>query len=123
MKDLETRAFIANAERVAERVKAMSLDELITMWNDNIADHYCRTLEIYPIKDTERWEWMADELGVADMVERLFESELNEWFFPDHTYFFYDSDEDLFHSFSTKEDLLDSFITCFIDYLLDSEED
>ena len=122
MSDFETMAFIDKAELVAEQIKSMTLDQLIEIWNDEIADHYCRSLEIHRMNDSDWWGWLMNDLGAEDFITNLFESELNDWFFPNDSYFFYDSESGLFHSFNSKEDLLDSFINCFIDLLMDSDE-
>lgn len=123
MKDSETLAFIEYAERVAERVKAMSVGDLISIWNTQVADHYCRGLEIHRMNDFEWWGYLANDLGAADLIERLFESELNDWFMPNDLYFYLNEEEGLFHSFTDKEDIFDALdITCFIDILMESEE-
>ena len=123
MKDSETLAFIEYAERVAERVKAMPLEDLISIWNNQVADHYCRCIEVHRVNDFEWWGWLANELGAADLVERLFESELNDWFMPNDLYFYYDDESNLFHSFTDKDDIFDALdITCFIDILMESKE-
>lgn len=119
MNDFETMAFINDAERVAERVKAMSVGDLISIWNERVADHYCRGLEIHKVNDFEWWEWLANELGAADLIERLFESELNDWFFPNDLYFYYNDEEGLFHSFTDEENIFDALdLAVFVETLM-----
>jgi hypothetical protein len=108
MNDFETLALIADAERVAERVKAMGVDQIIALWNERVADHYCRCIEVHSMNDFEWWGWLANELGAAEMVERLFESELNDWFMPNDLYFYYNDEEGLFHSFTDEENIFDA---------------
>lgn len=119
MNDLEIRAFIEDAERVAERVRAMSVGDLISTWNERVADHYCRCIEVHRMNDFEWWGWLANELGAAEMVERLFESELNDWFMPNDLYFYYNDEEGIFHSFSDEENIFDALdINVFIETLM-----
>lgn len=119
IKDSETLAFIEYAERVAERVKAMPLEDLISIWNTQVADHYCRGLEIHRVNDFEWWGYLANDLGAADLVERLFESELNDWFMPNDLYFYYDDESNLFYSFTDKEDIFNALdIAVFIETLM-----
>lgn len=120
MNDLETRAFIEDAERVAERVRAMGVDQLIDLWNERVADHYCRCIEVHRMNDREWWGWLANELTPAELIERLFESELNDWFMPNDLYFYYNDEEGLFHSFTDKDDIFDALdILVFMEMLYD----
>ena len=119
MNDLETRAFIEDAERVAERVGAMGVDQLIDLWNERVADHYCRCIEVHRMNDREWWGWLANELEPAELVERLFESELNDWFMPNDLYFYYNDEEGLFHSFTDKDDIFDALdLAVFVETLM-----
>lgn len=119
MNDFDTLAFIEDAERVAERVKAMTTEELIRLWNGHVADHYCRGLEIHRLNDFEWWGYLANDLGAADLIERLFESELNDWFSPNDLYFYFNEEEGLFHSFTDKENIFDALdIAVFVEILM-----
>lgn len=119
MNDFETLAFIADAERVAERVKAMGVDQIIALWNERVADYYCRCIEVHRMNDFEWWGWLANELGAADLVERLFESELNDWFMPNDLYFYYNDEEGLFHSFTDEGNIFDDLdLAVFIETLM-----
>lgn len=119
MNDLETMAFIKDAEQVAERVKAMGVDQLIDLWNERVADHYCRCIEVHRMNDFEWWGWLANELEPAELIERLFESELNDWFMPNDLYFYYNAEEGLFHSFTDKDDIFEALdINVFIETLM-----
>lgn len=119
MNDFDTLAFIADAERVAERVKALPVGDLISLWNERVADHYCRCIEVHRMNDFDWWGWLANELTPAELVERLFESELNDWFMPNDLYFYYNDEEGIFHSFSDEEDIFDALdINVFIETLM-----
>lgn len=105
-----------NVEKAQKILDRMSYEECIKMWNDNAADHWCRTYEIHSMDENDWWVYLIEELEgryfAADMRNSVhFDYEDNS--------FFYDADDEQFKSFSTKEDMLyvcseDFFIECLM---------
>ena len=121
----EMDALIATAERIAEQLRAMPLDELIDLWNDKVADHYSRSLEVYEMNDHGWWGCLADEIGTDGLAEAVANGTELGFFNPNDRYFFYDADQEEMHSFNGKEDVFDKAfdIVVLIEVLMNEEEE
>ena len=51
-----------------DRLKQMSLQDCIALWNDKAVDHYCRCIEIHKMSDLEWWDRLASEIGGWDFA-------------------------------------------------------
>lgn len=110
-------------EQAWEVLRKMSLQECIEMWNDSVADHYCRAYEIHEMhNDNERWDYLAKEIGAYQMVRQLLES--GESFNLTDRWFFYDQEEEVFKSFSTKQEFMElGAEESFIEIIYNREEE
>lgn len=123
MNDFETMAFVDRAEQMAERVQAMTLEELVQIWNAHEPDLQDRFSLIVPMNDFKHWETLMDDLDAAKFIGNLFYSQRMKYFSPSDAYFYFDSTCDNFISFADAEDLLNHIgITYFVERLLDAEE-
>lgn len=92
-------------ERTIEQVRAMSLQELINLWNENATDHYCRYVEMHPMSDEEWWDVLARELGTWNLIQAMHNA--CEHFNTSDKYFFYEEFNGYLISFSTSQELLE----------------
>lgn len=125
MNSNETDKLIATAESIAEQLRAMSLNDLIDLWNDKVADHYSRSLEVHEMNDHGWWGWLADEVGTDELADAVANGKELGFYHPNDRYFFYDADQEEMHSFNSKEDVFRKGfdIVTLIEVLMNEEED
>ena len=119
----QLKSKIMDREQAWEVLRKMSLQECIEMWNDSVADHYCRAYEIHEMhNDDEWWDYLAKEIGAYQMIRQLLES--GESFNLTDKWFFYDQEEEVFKSFSTKQELMElGAEESFIEIIYNREEE
>ena len=100
-----------------KKIEQMSLEDLIELWNDVVANTEDCMLEIHEMKDDSWWNELfrknskACRMLVCDLLYSV-DFCLND------KYFFYDDNECYFESFSTKERLLDTNMDFFVELLV-----
>lgn len=121
----EMDALIATAERIAEQLRAMPLNELIDLWNSEVADHYSRSLEVHEMNDHGWWGWLADEVGTDELADAVANGKELGFYDPNDRYFFYYADQEEMHSFNGKEDVFSKAfdILVLIDVLMNEEDE
>lgn len=92
-------------EQAQARVRAMRLQDLIKMWNDNAVDHYCRYIEMHKMCDTDWWNRLANEMGAWDFAHVVMAS--IDTFNDSDMFFFYEEFDGQLISFSTEQELLE----------------
>lgn len=104
-------------QQAREKVEQMSLEDLIKLWNDVVANTEDYMHAIHEMKDDSWWNelFRKNSKACRMLVYDLFYSvdfSLND------KYFFYDDNECYFESFSTKERLLDMNMDFFVEVLV-----
>lgn len=104
-------------EEVNGMVDRMSLDELIKLWNDVVADSEDYMQAIHEMKDDSWWnELFRRNASMCRMMVRdlLYSVDFNI----EDRYFFYDDNECYFESFTTKEQLVSNNRDFFVEILV-----
>ena len=92
-------------QQAREKVEQMSLEDLITLWNDVVANTEDYMHAIHEMKDDSWWnELFRKNINMCRMLvcDLLYSVDFNI----EDRYFFYDDNECFFASFTTKEQLI-----------------
>lgn len=104
-------------EEAKGRIEQMSLEDLIKLWNDVVANTEDYMHAIHEMKDDAWWNELfrknakACRMLVCDLFYSI-DFNIND------KYFFYDDNECYFESFSTKELLLERNMDFFVEVLV-----
>jgi hypothetical protein len=104
-------------QEAQEKVEQMSLEDLIKLWNDVVANTEDYMHAIHEMKDDSWWNELFRKNAKACrmLVRDLYDS---TGFYISDKYFFYDDNECYFESFSTKERLLDKNKSFFVEVIM-----
>lgn len=94
-------------EQAKEILKGMSLKECIKIFNDNMFNGFHFFSFISEMESDQGWRNVFSIRFPSLIPAMLLESYEKERFKREDLYFFYDQEDNLFYSFSIKEDLLE----------------
>lgn len=104
-------------EDAMQRLAGMSLEDCIKMWNESVDS---RKNEIHEMHDEDWWDDLKEDIDGYLFMRHLLQSQT---FNITDRFFFYDSENNQFISFSTKQELMElTSKDWFIDELINREE-
>lgn len=104
-------------QQAREKVEQMSLEDLITLWNDVVANTEDYMHAIHEMKDDSWWnELFRKNINICRMLvcDLLYSVEFNI----NDKFFFYDDNECFFASFTTKEQLIGLECDFFVEVIM-----
>jgi hypothetical protein len=104
-------------EDAMQRLAGMSLEDCIKMWNESVDS---RKNEIHEMHDEDWWNDLKEDIDGYLFMRHLLQSQT---FNITDRFFFYDSENNQFISFSTKQELMElTSKDWFIEELINREE-